>query len=390
LKKLAIITTHPIQYNAPFFALLAKSKIVQPKVFYTWGESVLHSKYDPGFGKNISWDVPLLEGYAYEFLENTAAKKGSHHYNGIVNPDIISSIKKFDADAILVYGWKFRSHLKVMKHFKNKVPVWFRGDSTLLDEKRNFKSLLKKTFLKWVYRHIDIAFHTGTYNRDYFLEYGLRPDQLILAPHAVDNERFFNTDGCYTMQAQALKKKLRIRPGRIVFLFAGKLEPKKDPGILLAAFSAIPENDAHLVITGNGKEESYLKERYRNHENISFLDFQNQQAMPVIYQLCDVFVLPSAGPGESWGLALNEAMAAGKAVIASDKCGGAADLIREGENGYIFEAGNAADLLGKMELATQSPDRLRSLQRRSVERIQAFSFNSFITAIEKAAGKNGK
>jgi glycosyltransferase involved in cell wall biosynthesis len=241
-----------------------------------------------------------------------------------------------------------------------------------------------------VYRHIDIAFHTGTYNRDYFLEYGLRPDQLILAPHAVDNERFFNTDGCYTMQAQELKKKLRIRPGRIVFLFAGKLEPKKDPGILLAAFSAIPENDAHLVITGNGKEESYLKERYRNHENISFLDFQNQQAMPVIYQLCDVFVLPSAGPGESWGLALNEAMAAGKAVIASDKCGGAADLIQEGENGYIFEAGNAADLLGKMELATQSPDRLRSLQRRSVERIQAFSFNSFITAIEKAAGKNGK
>ncbi len=40
-----------------------------------------------------------------------------------------------------------------------------------------------------------------------------------------------------------------------------------------------------------------------------FLDFQNQQKMPLVYRLCDIFVLPSMGPGETWGLAVNEAMA---------------------------------------------------------------------------------
>jgi glycosyltransferase involved in cell wall biosynthesis len=59
-----------------------------------------------------------------------------------------------------------------------------------------------------------------------------------------------------------------------------------------------------------------------------------------VYRLGDIFVLPSQGPEETWGLALNEAMASGRAVIASSKAGGACDLIQSGENGWIFESGN--------------------------------------------------
>src|SRR6185437_9098032 len=122
LKKIAIITTHPIQYNAPFFKLLAESETVRPKIFYTWDESVLQNKYDPDFERSIDWDIPLLEGYEYEFLQNTAREKGSHHYKGIRNPQIIEKINEWKPDAILVYGWKFQSHIKVIRHFKNKIP----------------------------------------------------------------------------------------------------------------------------------------------------------------------------------------------------------------------------------------------------------------------------
>jgi len=59
-----------------------------------------------------------------------------------------------------------------------------------------------------------------------------------------------------------------------------------------------------------------------------------------VYRLGDVFVLPSQGPEETWGLALNEAMASGRAVIASTKVGGACDLIQPDENGWIFESGD--------------------------------------------------
>src|ERR1700722_3761487 len=100
MKKLAIVTTHPIQYYAPWFKLLAKSKIVLPKVFYTWGQSQQGTNYDPGFGKKVEWDIPLLEGYDHSFVENIAAKPGSHHFNGIVNPGLINEINKWQPDAI--------------------------------------------------------------------------------------------------------------------------------------------------------------------------------------------------------------------------------------------------------------------------------------------------
>lgn len=389
VKKIAIITTHPVQYNAPFFKLLAASTHLSVKVFYTWGETVVHSKYDPGFDKKIIWDLPLLEGYDFEFLKNTAAEKGSHHYKGISNPDIIAKIKEFKADAILVYGWKFQSHLKAMRYFKNKVPVWFRGDSTLLDEKRNFENIIRRMFLKWVYSHVDIAFYTGTNNKKYFLTHGLKERQLIKAVHAVDNERFFNSGGRYSPKAKEIKEELNITPGQLIFLYAGKLEPKKDVGTLCRAFVALDIEHTHLIVVGNGPAENYLKATYGHHNSISFLDFQNQFTMPVIYQLCDVFILPSTGPGESWGLALNEAMAAGKAVLASDKCGGAADLICDGENGYIFQAGDVAGLVSKMKRIVVSSDDLDKMKHKSLEKIRGFDFERFVSSLENVLNENG-
>src|SRR4051812_4674321 len=102
MKKLAIISTHPIQYYAPVFKMLSEEKGLFVKVFYTWGEESV-SKFDPGFGKEIQWDIPILEGYDFEFLENKAKNPGSHHFNGIVNPAAIKRIEDFKPDVILVY-----------------------------------------------------------------------------------------------------------------------------------------------------------------------------------------------------------------------------------------------------------------------------------------------
>jgi hypothetical protein len=111
LKRLAIISTHPIQYNAPSFRLLALDGRVQLKVFYTWEQSRSGGKFDPGFGKNIEWDIPLLEGYDHTFIRNTAADPGPHHFYGMVNPTLNQEVADWKPDAVLVYGWNFSSHL---------------------------------------------------------------------------------------------------------------------------------------------------------------------------------------------------------------------------------------------------------------------------------------
>jgi glycosyltransferase involved in cell wall biosynthesis len=114
------------------------------------------------------------------------------------------------------------------------------------------------------------------------------------------------------------------------------------------------------------------------HSNIHFLPFQNQQNMPAIYQLADVFVLPSKGPGETWGLAINEAMAAGKPVLVSSKCGGSADLIVNGENGYLFTAGSKAALKDCIKLFVDNKSKLEQWDRDLYKKFNLFHLRKLL------------
>jgi glycosyltransferase involved in cell wall biosynthesis len=367
--RLAIITTHPIQYYAPVFKLLADK--VDVKVFYTWGDEA-QEKFDPGFGKTISWNIPLLDGYSYEWIQNTAPDPGSHHFKGIVNPRLINQIKSWQADAVLVYGWAYDSHLKAMRHFKNKIPVYFRGDSTLLDTKPGAKQLLRTIFLKWVYSHVDHAFYVGSNNGAYFKKYGLKDKQLSFAPHAIDNDRFADERG---EEASKIKSDLGIKPADILILFAGKFEEKKSPDLLLDAFLTLNMPNTHLLFVGNGILETALKTTAGKNSNVHFINFQNQLAMPAMYQACNLFCLPSQGPGETWGLAVNEAMAAGKPVLVSNKCGCAANLVNPGVTGEIFEAGDISSLTKKLHLLIGDKNELTNLGRNAKAKIAAWSFS---------------
>lgn len=341
VKKIAIISSHPIQYYAPLFAMIAKEPEIDLMVFYTWGKGALGLKYDPDFGKEIDWDIPLLDGYNYVFLKNTSKEPGSHHFKGIINPTLNKEIEDWGPDIVWIWGWSFDSHLKAMRYFKGKVPVWFRGDSILLDEPKGFslKKSLRRIFLNWVYSFIDKAFYVGTNNKNYYLAHGLRTSQLVEAPHAIDNDRFSEEKESYSITLDDLRKRLDFQIEDTVFLFAGKLEPKKNPLYMLELAKRMKGSHFKFLIVGNGQLEKKLMMASLNDSRIKFLDFQNQTMMPALYRLASFFVLPSTGPGETWGLALNEALASGTPIIASDKCGGSIDLINA-SNGYLINSEN--------------------------------------------------
>lgn len=377
MRKLAIVSTHPIQYNAPAFQLLAKKTAL--KVFYTNGDIAL-SQFDEGFKKNISWDIPLLEGYDYEFLKNISKKPGTHHFKGIINPTAIRAISEYKPDGIIVYGWANQSHLQILRHFKHKIPVYFRGDSTLLDELSIIKKILKRIFLKWVYKNIDIAFYVGEANKAYYKYYGLKNEQLVYANHAIDNDRFAQDR---KTEALVIRKELNINEDEIIILFAGKLQAKKNPELLLTAFLEINAPSVHLLFVGNGDLEDRLKmivDKSVNPGKVHFMDFQNQTQMPVIYQVCDLFCLPSRGPGETWGLAVNEAMASGKAVLVSNKVGCALDLVNT-TNGEVFASDNINELKQKLIALTASKTKLYEMGRNANKYIKDWSFNKQIDAI---------
>lgn len=383
MKKLAIVTSHPIQYNAPLFRLLTERGKIAVRVFYTWGQTEQGFVYDPDFKKEFKWDIPLLDGYEKEFVENISKEPGADHFNGIKNKDLIERIDRYNPDALLVFGWSFHSHLQVLRHYKGKKKILFRGDSNLLDEQQgvSFKKILRRLFLRWLYRHIDVALYTGKANKAYYEAHGLGDGQLVYACHAVENERFFDVEGAYTARAKAWRKELGIADDELVFLFAGKLEPKKDPGLLIDAFLKLPQKKARLLIVGNGVLEQELKRKAGADSRILFLDFQNQQQMPIIYRLADVFVLPSRGPGETWGLSVNEAMASGRVVIVSDKCGCAQDLVNG--NGIVFRGGDRDALEQAIRFFIEQPEQVDRMGAKASKFVQSFSHASIAAEIEE-------
>lgn len=376
MKKLAVILTHPIQYYAPIFQLLSKDSTFSLKVFYTWGEQSL-KKYDPGFQQIIEWDIPVLDGYSYEFLENISPDPGTHHFRGIINPDAIDRIELFSPDAILIFGWNNQSHLRLIRYFNGKIPVWFRGDSTLLDPLSIMRRAVRTIFLRWVYSYVDRAFYVGKNNRNYFLRHGLRAHQLIFAPHAIDNDRFSEDR---LDEAERLRSDLGIAESNLLILFAGKLEEKKDPETLLAAFRQLNDANCHLLFVGNGILEERLKGVASSIKNVHFLGFQNQLYMPVVYKACDLFCLPSKGPGETWGLAVNEAMASGKAILISNKVGCGTDLVECGVNGEIFEYGNLKSCLEKLMILLRS-NQLDIYGKNSQQIIGNWTINKVVESI---------
>ncbi len=378
--KLAVITTHAIQYYAPVFKLLHQRQNIEIKVYYTWGEGS-QKKHDPGFNKTVNWDISLLDNYPYEWVKNTAKTPGSHGFKGVVNPELIEKIKAYNPDAILVYGWAYQGHLKVLRYFKNKVPIYFRGDSTLLNDKKNFKSLLRSFFLKWVYSHVDHAFYVGSNNKSYFKKFGLKETQLSFAPHAIDNDRF---KAGHNSEVQKLRESLKITDEDILIVYAGKFEPVKNLKTLLTAFSAIKQTNVHLLLVGNGPDEKDLRQQAETNEikRLHFLDLVNQSYIPVIYHAADLFCLPSIS--ESWGLAINEAMACGKAILTSNKVGCAADLVFPGKNGDIFEAGNITDLTKKLiALMQKGKTELLKMGEISADLISTWDFETQARAIEE-------
>jgi glycosyltransferase involved in cell wall biosynthesis len=358
MERLAIVCAHPVQYYAPLFQLIAQKHCI--KVFYQ--PNVNGIRQDKGFNMAFEWDLPLLQGYDYEFSHN------------------INRLSAFKPSAVLIYGWAYLSHVKLIFYFHNRIPVLFRGDSTLLDQKPEWKLVLRNLWLKFIYKKIDYACYVGSQNKAYFKNFGLSETQLIYMPHTIDNNRF---SADRTDEAIHIRTAFGIKEEDILILFTGKLIKKKGPELLLAAFARLNKTNIHLLFVGSGVLEPALKRAAKtcvNTGNIHFLPFQNQQQMPAIYQACDLFCLPSVGPGETWGLALNEAMAARKAVLASDAAGAAYDLVNK-NNGAVFKNNNIDDLHNKLITLTSHKRRLTQMGMQSHYSIQDFSFQQQINAL---------
>jgi glycosyltransferase involved in cell wall biosynthesis len=369
-----------VQYYSPWFRHLAAEPGLQLKVFYLWNFGVTAQR-DRQFDRTFTWDVDLLSGYDHEFVPNVARDPGSHHFRGLHNPSLRARLLAWSPAAILVFGYAYRTHLGLL--LRPPAPLIFRGDSHLIGHPA--PSWFKRVSLRHIYSRCDAVTFVGQANRDYFRTFGVPDSKLHFAPHCVDASRFTRTPALEAAAAD-LRAQLGLA-GKKIVLFAGKFVPAKQPAALLEAFLALAPADTALLFVGDGPERPRLESLAATRPDclVRFLPFANQSEMPVRYALADLFVLPSRGLYETWGLAVNEAMHLGVPCLVSERVGCQRDLVTHRETGWVFSATDPHSLQSTLrlaldDLASQAP----AFRERVAARIAGYTFSAATAGLRRA------
>lgn len=372
-RKLAIVVSHPIQYYSPWFRYINENADLNLKVFYLWNFGTTETR-DEGFGQSLKWDVPLLEGYSYEFVPNRSPNPGTSSFGGLDNPSLHVAIQSFAPDAVLCYGYAWKSMVSLIRKRPRHLPIIMRGDSHNLvsHAKQSVTTWIKQQFVKHLLHRCNAMLAVGGANKQFYLAKGIDSRRIFLAPHCVDNYRFASArNDELRIHTRA---KLGVQKDDVVFLFAGKLQMIKRPDLLIEAMQKCECKNAVLWIVGTGELEESLKTRAASNDRIRFLGFKNQKELPEIYNAADCIVLSSES--ETWGLVINEAMNLGCVPIVSDHVGCHLDLVRPGENGWVVKAGSVESLTEAMQAASSDSVRLKRYSERSQEIIKDYSYEA--------------
>ena len=211
------------------------------------------------------------------------------------------------------------------------------SDSTHLDRSRHaVKEWLKG---RWVRRHFDAAFVSGARAAFYVEALGIPRPRVWRGYDVVDNAHF--ADGARrACQAESDHRRQMNLPDRY-FLYIGRFAKEKNLVGLLDAYAAyrvrIRDGAWDLVMVGNGPETQDLKARVDAGRiaGVHWPGAKMVDDLPAYYGLASAFILPSTR--EPWGLAVNEALACGLPVLASDRCGCVPELVFPGINGAVFD-----------------------------------------------------
>ncbi len=397
--RVACLVSHPIQYQAPLFRYLAARPGIGLTVFFLSDLSV-HAYRDSGFGLDVKWDLPLLDGYQHEFLPRIGSGSGLSFWRPWTF-GLRARLRRGQFDALWVHGYAHRGCLAGIAAAKSlNIPVLLRGESNLLSETDDALKLgVKRIAMPALLRTIDGVLAIGQLNRDYYLRYGVGGQRIFPMPYAVDNEFFRTAAERARPHRERLRGELGLKPGRAVILFASKMQPHKRAGDLLEAYArlspdGVAEPESYLVFAGDGEERANLERRARElkWDSIRFIGFRNQSELPPLYDLCDVFVLPS--DREPWGLVVNEAMNAGKPVIVSDRVGAGPDLIDDGVNGFVYPARDVAALAARLRQLIDSTEHRIAMGARALERIARLDFaadrDGLLAALDSIVGKKAR
>jgi glycosyltransferase involved in cell wall biosynthesis len=351
--RLAIIVSHPIQYFAPWHRELAQVSDIDSKVFFCcdWG---ITDYIDPGFNMEMAWDIPLLEGYAHEFIP-IAHRPQRLGFWETDNPTVSAALDRFQPDVVTVFGYAHRTTWRAaLWSHRNRRPLLLYSDSNVRLAPVWWKRAIKNIVVRRFYYYVDGALFIGENNRLYHARYGIPTDRLFPGVYPIERRRLLRAVPDRVATRAALRRALCIPPDAFVVLFCGKyIERKRPMDVIVAAHSLARKGlPVWALLVGAGEERRAI-ETFCGRElvtNAVLTGFVNQSAIPSYYAASDVMAVTSSF--EAYGLVASEASVFGLPILVSDRVGciGPRDTAQPGRNAIVFPCGDTEQLSQAIEL----------------------------------------
>jgi glycosyltransferase involved in cell wall biosynthesis len=397
--RVLLVCSHAVQYAVPLFREMAKHPKLDVLVAFC---SLLGSQpaFDPGFGVQVAWDIPLLEGYPWVHVPHRLVKprlgREAHApllsaFFRFINPGLWPLVRKGNFDAIVTNGYAFLSYwIAILAAKFSGVPVIVTSDAVELDrDGKGWKVPIKKFLLPCVYRLPEAVCVPSSAGITFVRGLGIPQDKVFLTHYTVDNH-YFRSQAEVASRVE-VRRGWNILPQAPVALFCGKLSGLKSPQDLLRAFARAGLEQAYLVYVGDGPLRRELEAEARRRgvgERVRFLGFVNQSRLPEVYAASDILVLPSKH--EPFGLVVNEAMCCGLPVVVSDRMGARMDLVEGYETGFVFPAGDLEALASILRELLLDRGRLRRMGEAARERMETWSFREHVEGLVHAVEAVGR
>jgi glycosyltransferase involved in cell wall biosynthesis len=389
--RLLVVGSHVVQYSSPIFQRLARDPRLEIMVAYCSMQGA-QAGVDPGFGVELSWDTPLLEGYPWVRVPNRALRPGIGRFFGLFNPGLWMLLRGGKFDAVYISGYFYASAwIAILAAKWYGVPILFTTDGHDLRTwatRSRWKQRFKKSLVRRIFALGEIVLAGSSGTVEYVQSLGLARERIVLVRNVVDNAWW--TERAAVVDRDAVRGVWKIPVSATVVLFCAKLQPWKGPEVLLEAFARASDGNSYLVFAGDGPLRTSLEQRavaLHVSERVRFLGFVNQSQLPPVYATSDLLVLPSLY--EPFGFVVNEAMLCGCPAAVSDRVGAKYDLVRHAETGYVFPTGNVNALAAILRDVLADPNKRSRIGVAARKRMETWSPREYtddlVRAVELAA-----
>ncbi len=334
---LAVVMDHPAQQFTRGLQLLARADELSMRCYY-W--SVAQEVHDADFDRSISWDMDLLSGYPWEAPSRGQATWRQVHW-------FINKLRDTRPEVLVSYGWaSIIARISIIYCIVTRTPLVLYGDSTWQHSSSERHRFIRSAALHILMRLCAGAVSTGTFNREFYIRFGMDPTHVWHGVCPAD------TDSFDIARAESDESRLGRSTTSLRIGFAGKLIPRKGADELLRAAALLPPtHNWSLTLIGVGPQMTELRTLAAElglEDRVIFHGFANTSEMPKLLADLDIVVVPSRL--DMRVLISIEAMAAGAAIVVSDATAvwGPGDLVEHGVTGLVYPSGDHVKLSNEL------------------------------------------